>query len=40
MVSFEGVYLDDKKWNGKINEYDSNNKIVYKGKYINGKKTP
>ena len=31
-------FLNDKKWNGKGKEYDSKGKIIFEGKYVNGKK--
>ena len=35
---FEGKYLNNKRWNGKSQKYDSNDKLVFEGEYINGEK--
>ena len=35
---FEGEYLNGKKWNGKVKDYDDNGLVIFRGNYINGKK--
>ena len=35
---FEGEYLNEKKWNGKVKEYDDNGLVIFRGNYIKGKK--
>ena len=38
-MNFEGIYFDNKKWNGKIKERNSfYDKIEFEGEYLNGKK--
>ena len=34
---FEGEYLNDKRWNGKLKEYNFNGILKLKGEYLNGK---
>jgi len=38
-LEFEGKYLNNKKWNGKVKEYDYyGEKLVFEVEYLNGKK--
>ena len=33
---FEGEYLNGKRWNGKIKEYDYDGELIFEGEYLNG----
>ena len=35
---FEGEYLNNERWNGKGEEYNYNDEIIFRGEYINGKR--
>ena len=35
---FEGEYLNGKHWNGEGEEYNEEGILIYKGKYLEGKK--
>ena len=35
---FEGVYLNGKRWNGKVKELDRDDKLKFEGEYLNGQK--
>ena len=35
---FEGEYLNGKHWNGEGEEYNEDGILIYKGKYLEGKK--
>ena len=35
---FEGEYLNGKHWNGEGEEYNKDGILIYKGKYLEGKK--
>ena len=37
-LEFEGEFLDNKRWNGKIKEYDYCKKLVIEGELLKGKK--
>ena len=34
---FDGEYLGDKMWNGKINKYDRYGNLAFEGEYLEGK---
>ena len=34
----EGEYLNGKRWNGKIKEYDYDGELIFEGEYLNGQK--
>jgi len=36
-IKFEGEYLNGKKWNGKVYEYNSNGKLIFESQYLNGR---
>ena len=36
-IEFEGEYLNGKRWNGKIKEYDDKGNL-FEGEYLNGKR--
>ena len=37
-IIFDGEYLNGKRWNGRIKEYNGNGKFIFEGEYLNGKK--
>ena len=37
-IEFEGQYLDEKRWNGKIKEYNRYGQLIFEGDYSNGEK--
>jgi hypothetical protein len=38
ILLFEGEFFKGKRWNGKGKEYDFNDKLIFKGIYLNGEK--
>ena len=39
LIEFEGEVINDKKWNGKIKEYNEKGEIIAEGEYKNGQFT-
>ena len=37
-IIFDGVYLEGKKWKGKVKQYYYNCELFFEGEYLKGKK--
>ena len=37
-IIFEGEYLNGKKWNGNLKEYNDYGNLEFEGKYLNGER--